>query len=676
MKKLIFIILLLLILAAPAYTQMLNPNGKEASEAVLNTMAKYGIEAGELTIVGSGFWKYESANSIVVAFETSERSPSKLEWGTNDSYGNNVTINETHYIHVFYLTDLVADQDYHIRFSAERDFDGQSVTSDDILVATKTIANAVLVPDDIGGEPPYILDAEDTYYLLTEDIRADSSGIMFTGRGSTLDLGGHTIIYNELALKIPTHEWTPHRNGSSFGIKMRSAGENMKIFNGRIMQGAGRDTASYVTIGFNPIYVSGGAALEIAGLEIIYEGVQITGIYCHYPGENMKFHHNIIDDRGKYIIDRHQQVSGIKAVSPGGGKFYNNLLRRVRQSGFGSVGKKCEVHNNEINIESYSINSFAIGIKDSSKVYDNKIFGCGNNAYGVASTSCEDVEIYNNYIRLHAHDLTRYKPFLNPKDMESAEISTMSAVRMTWGGDRISYHDNIILTTAREGGITRGTFFYASPDIKDCSFENNLVLAIAEDEETTSWGAIGGVGANSVESLPILFKNNTIVSNFTNYSMKDTYGYSNNYIFENNLFVKIGDRDDYATIRSNEGHASRGAVFIDSEFEGGAGFHTANMSDYSSDNFTVKWTLTVEGKTGAEISIIDNLENEVYIGSISEGTTLQTLLTEFFREKSDITLHTPHKLIAVFDGKTEEHEFTMDSMKTIYLFDDTHSEET
>ncbi|MCF6173396.1 MAG: carbon storage regulator, partial [Campylobacteraceae bacterium] len=118
------------------------------------------------------------------------------------------------------------------------------VLSDDIIINTKSIPNAIRVPDDFGGNPPYILDQSNAYYLVTEDIDADSTAIIFTGEGSTLDLGGHTIIYNELPLRLPTEEWTPQRNNSSFGIKMQSAGPNMKVFNGRIMQGKGNDTSS------------------------------------------------------------------------------------------------------------------------------------------------------------------------------------------------------------------------------------------------------------------------------------------------------------------------------------------------------------------------------------------------------------------------------------------------
>ncbi|MFC2131706.1 hypothetical protein ACFLSQ_09750 [Bacteroidota bacterium] len=671
--RIVYIVLILLLNPLNLFSELKNPRGNEPAEIVKQVMDKYGIEQGELSIRNEGYWAYTSETSAVVAFETTERVLSMLEWGETNSYGSQLNISESHYIHVYYLKDLMKDKDYHIRLTAFNDSHTQEAVSDDFVISTKTLDNAVRIPDDIDGNPPYILDQPDTYYLVTEDITADSSAFEFTGEGSTLDLGGHTIIYNEIPLKIPTDQWTPHREGSSFGIKMRSAGSDMKILNGTIIQGKGNDTSSYVTLGFNPIYVSGGANLEIAGLNIQYAGVQITGIYCHYPGENMNIHHNIVTDSGKYIINRHQQVSAIKMNSPGGGKLYNNLIKRARQSALGGIGIRSEAYNNEIHIESYSINSFGIGAKDTCKVHDNKIFGFGDNVCAIATTGgTTDTEVYNNYIWLQAHDLEDFKPFLNPKDMESTDISTMSAIRITWGGLRINYHDNIIMVVGREGGILRGTWLYSDNNTKDIICSNNLIIALAEDDSTTGWGAIGGVGSSSdTEAPPINFINNTIVSNFTNYSMKDSYGYSMNYLFTENTFVRAGDRDDYVTIRSNEGSSSKGAVFIDSKFEGGAGYNIARMSDYSHDDFTVKWTLTINAPEGTHIRISDSIGNEVHNGYIEADSTEAVILTEYKRTQQLKEFFTPHTIFATFNEESFEEKIYMDDTKEIYLFNGT-----
>ena len=305
MKYLLYYLAVIFTIVNIAYGELKNPHNEEPAQIVKDVMQQYGIEQGDLKIIEEGFWQFVSESSAVVAFETSERATSKLEYGETDFYGTTIEGDGLRYIHIYYLRNLKPDKTYHYKFTAVKHDGTQEVTSGDMTVCTFQIPDAVRVPQDIGGNPPYVLDQENTYYLLTEDIDADSSAIIFTGAGSTLDLGGHTVVYNEIPLRIPTDQWTPHRNGSSFGIKMRAAGANMRVFNGRIVQGEGNDTSSYVSLGFNPIYVSGAPNLEIAGLDINYTGVQITGIYCHWPGEGYSIHHNIVTDSGKYIINRH-----------------------------------------------------------------------------------------------------------------------------------------------------------------------------------------------------------------------------------------------------------------------------------------------------------------------------------------------------------------------------------
>jgi len=321
--------------------------------------------------------------------------------------------------------------------------------------------------------------------------------------------------------------------------------------------------------------------------------------------------------------------------SPGRGKLNNNLIRRARQTAL-ALGKKSEAYHNEIHIDSYSINSFGVGAKDTSKVYGNKIFGCGDNTCAIATTGgTTDTEVFDNYIWLQAHSLEDYLPWLNPEEMESTTTSTMSAIRVTWGGNRINYHDNTILVTSREGGIVRGSWLYSDNNTYDIKCENNLIIALSEDDTTNGWGAIGGVGNHSHDNAPpITFTDNTIVSNFTNYSLKDTYGYSMNYLFINNTFVKIGNRDDYYTINSHEGYSSKGAVLIDSKFEGGAGYDKIYMSEYSEDEFTVKWTLHILAPDGTVLTIKNN-NLDSFNDTVKSDNKLDLVLTEFKQIKNN-----------------------------------------
>ncbi len=670
MKIILLICILLCLQSIFVNAQYANPWGEEPAEITKQVMEKYSVEHSALEIREEGFWKFESENSAVLVFETTERAFATLEWGETENYGEIIENAEPHYIHIFYLKNLQPDLTYNVRLSARAYVTDQNITGGNIMVRTIYNQEAVRIPDDFTEGPPYILDMANTYYLLTEDIKADYTAIIFEPDkdGVTLDLGGHRIVYNEVRMDMPVEDSNYQLYNSSFGIKARDAGMNCRILNGTVIQGKGNDESSFYTLGFNPVTVSGGMGFEIAGLSVIYEGTQLTGIFCDWTRENMTFHHNMVEDRGKLIANRHQMPSAIKMRSPGGGLAYNNLIKRARQGGLAGMGNNVRAFNNEIHIESYSVNSFALSVGDSSMVFRNKIFGSGDNVVGIATTGGrKNVEVFDNYIWLHAHNLDSIRPFLNLKELESIDISTMSAVRITWGADDLVYRDNTILTTARDSGIVRGTFLYTDERTNNILVENNLIIALAENEMSGRWGAIGGVGKWDSDPDPMVFKGNTIVSNFTNYSMKDTYGYSVKYLFIENTFVKVGSRNDYVTIKSNEGYRSTGHVFLDSEFEGGAGYFVISMSDWSSDDFTVKWTLKINAPEGTQIRIIDKNEVEVFGGMVGAENELSAILTQFYRLKQEATEYSPHRILAIVANDIIDTTIFMDSKKEIDL---------
>jgi hypothetical protein len=220
--------------------------------------------------------------------------------------------------------------------------------------------------------------------------------------------------------------------------------------------------------------------------------------------------------------------------------------------------------------------------------------------------------------------------------------------------------------TARDGGKIRGTFFFADPAAKGAVFRENLVVAIAENEESDGWGAIGGVGTRSRgEPAAILFANNTIVSNFANFSLKDTYGSSQNYRFVGNTFVKVGDRADYATIKGRSGYASSGHVFLDSEFGGGAGYD--QIRDLNLDSFEVQWTLIVEAPAGADVTIRDAAGSQAFAGKISADGKLNVPLTEFKYEALKRTETTPHDVTVASAGRVVTKTVTMNAKKSIQM---------
>ena len=645
-----------------------NPKGQEPADLVKQVMKTYGIEQAKPAFVEKGTWVYASETSAVVAMETNVRTQAYLYYTDAGNYGEPLKDEELHYVHIFHLGGLKPDTEYRFEMGVT-DRMHRGAQSKKMTFRTRTPADVVRIPGEMEG-PPYELNKPGTTYLVTKDITAPKSAFNITAGDVTLDLGGHTIVYNDEHLGLPTDSFNRMLTDSAFGVRVRGRGvdKNVKILNGVLIQGKGNDEGSYTSIGFNPIYLSGGAGSEIAGVKCIYSGRQMSGIITHWCGPQITIHHNVVEDRGRLISNRHRQNKAITLAGTGG-KAYNNLVKRSRHVGIGGGATNAEFFGNEVHIDSSGINGGGIGAKANSEIHHNRVFGCGNNVVAFATTggaTSANVKIHDNYVWLHAHDITEYHKFLNKKAMESAEYSIMSGARITWGCENPLYHDNVFLMTARDGGKIRGTFFYADPSARGAVFRDNLVIAIAENEKSDGWGAVGGVGSRRKgEPRRILFQNNTLVSNFANFNLQDTYGASQNYDFVGNTFVKVGDRADYATIRAVRGYPSTGHVFTDTTFEGGASFDAARVRN--TDDFTVRWTLTIAAPSGAAVSVKDANNREVFTGKVPADGKLAVPLVQYDRKGTEKTVVTPHTVTVTLGGRTVTKTVTMDAKKSIRI---------
>jgi len=628
---------------------LLNPVGQEAAPLVREVMERCGIEQGEVEFLGEGTWLHASERSGVVAVETSERTRAVLELDQSGGAPRKIEDPELHYIHVFFLGDLELDTEYQFHIVAE-DRRGKRADSGPLSLKTQNISGAIRIPEQL-PDPPYILDQAGAHYLVTEDLTTPGTALQIAASDITLDLGGHRVTYDEELQGLDDGEATR----PAFGILIPEGCADVRIFNGSILQGAGQDEGTEETIGFNPIFLDGAGAVEIAGVHCIYGGTQLSGIFCRESGPDIRIHHNVIEDQGRLIVNRHQMCSAIRLGSKEGGRIANNLVKRARQSALGNAGARVEIGHNELNIDSHSINSFGIGVKDDSTVHHNRIFGCGDNVVGMATTGgCKKIQLYENYIWLQAHDIGEYQPYLNDKEMESSEYSIMSGVRITWGANDVDYHHNVILTTAREGGYVRGTFLYNDANVHGCKFRDSLVIAIAEDEQSHGWGAIAGVGNETRGSTePLLFHGNTIISNFANFNMQDSYGVSVNYHFVGNTFVKIGERMDYATIRGREVRPSKEHVFLNNSFVGGAGYDQLAIGP--EDEFTVQWSCEPSRSAGALVVIEEADGQQVFSGEIPEAGWLSVPLT-WFRQEGDRRIEAGPYTVTITDRGETTHK--------------------
>jgi hypothetical protein len=513
----------------------------------------YALPGKQLKLNEDGGWEYASEDSACVAFETNLPTSAYVEYGTSPQYGMKTAAPERpFYVHVHYLKDLKPGTTYHYRVVAT-DEQGKTIKSPDRTLTPNKPEKVVYLPD--GSAPPFKLDKPGATYVLKQDIVAPGTALSVIASGVTVDLNGHTITYNEKAAEKDPSAQKDFGALAAEGVQGIRCGYSTrgstKLFNGTIRQGAGGGGYGSVPVLFRGV--------EIAGVTLDYYGSQVSGI----DNECKDVHHNVIIDRGTELSNRHQGVQAI-GVS---GSVHHNLIKRARQRGV-NAQSGAKVNRNEIYVDSCTTNSFGVMFYKSRKceAKDNRIFGRGYLAIGIGTVSegVGDIEVSHNFIQMQAH----------APDHRWAEYGAQSGgygVRVTWGGENIEYLENVLVSKGRDGGMVRGIWFCPTPNIKNVSFRRNTIKVLAENEKSTKWGAIVISGQDTSESLPGLFEQNTIISNFCNVRLGEEYGTGVNARFVGNTFVREGNVPGYATVICGFGKFNNnGSVFLDSKFEGGA----------------------------------------------------------------------------------------------------------
>ncbi len=138
---------------------------------------------------------------------------------------------------------------------------------------------------------PGPLTGSNTLYVLTQDVTADGTAFSF-GRGVTgsiLDLGGHTVTYNNAPKKAgKNHEHNIH--GISISTK------KIAVRNGIILQGKGASP------GCHAIRMSGAGSVEIYNTITRVHGDSCSNIYSIWGGTDGSIHDNYMDNRSRGIV--------------------------------------------------------------------------------------------------------------------------------------------------------------------------------------------------------------------------------------------------------------------------------------------------------------------------------------------------------------------------------------
>jgi hypothetical protein len=129
---------------------------------------------------------------------------------------------------------------------------------------------------------------------------------------------------------------------------------------------------------------------------------------------------------------------------------------------------------------------------------------------------------------------------------------------------------------------------------------------------------------------------------------------------------------------------SYGHEFLDSSFEGGAGYDKVkfaggleplNAKDAEGfgkykafRDFTVKWTLTLKAPAGSSVTVKDKNGKEVFTGKVDRAGSLDIPLAQYKQEatgdmkngESRKIDYTPHTVSVTVDGRTMTRSVTMD----------------
>ncbi len=385
---------------------------------------------------GDHEYKYASETSAFVAFETNLPATSYLEYGLTTSYGSTITHDEDlRFLHQYHITGLSNNQTYHYRLVVEDERENV-VAGSDLTFATATPASVTYIS---GGTftSAYTISAAGNY-LLTGDVQADGVAFEITASDVTLDLGGHTVTYNNNDDNVAAGDLKDdaYTNGYQ-GVKSYNR-HYVKVYNGIIIQGVGASSGTNNSYGASPIWLRSGEGTEVGGVTAKWVGESLQGFQ-----DTDRVHHCTLIDGGNVIYNRH---SGVLAIA-GPELVHHTIIARIRQVGI-STPDDGEYYDNEIYIDSWSANSYGIRCydKDNMQAYGNRVFGTGYSSLGIAAISDSiNCDINDNLIQMYAMEPTARNP-------EYGEKATAGGLNMRWHGTGLRHDNNVISVKLRDGG--------------------------------------------------------------------------------------------------------------------------------------------------------------------------------------------------------------------------------
>ncbi len=398
--KYILPLVILLILGGFSYTKSSDENKQEASVSKVNTKQNSDLFQRR--------WSYVSETSAVIYWQLddiSKEANSLVEYGKTESLGSRTpATKKPRWAHFHRLAGLESGVTYYYRMVVINPSDGKRTESELLQLTPQRIKGAVYIPGDMQGNPPYLLDKDDTHYVLTKDITTGGSAFILQGSRATLDLDGHTVTFGD-----DTAEQV-------YGVRIISR-DSCKVTNGKIVQGARSYDYSAAIASLDRTFERP-AATEVCGISTdVHLKDALPMNFTHI--EQLEVHHNDIYSRVTELECRHYPGNALLRVYTYGGDIHvhDNLLTEgchwgVVVKALSRTVHNVEVDHNDIRHHQQYVNGYAIAPGPGAKVHHNRITSTGR---GVHLTG-EGTEFYNNYIDTQGHQVlsdypARTRPF-------------------------------------------------------------------------------------------------------------------------------------------------------------------------------------------------------------------------------------------------------------------------
>jgi len=602
----------------------------------------------QLTIEPAGTWTHASRSSAALGFRTSLPAKSWVEYGPTATYGAQTAQPDRYCsLHLHYLTGLQPGVTYHYRLVAV-DERGRRVETEARTLTTEALPNAIRIPQDMSG-PPYVLDQAGATYLVTADLTIDGLAFEIAANNVTLDLGGHTVVYDNAHMGPISGDFWAYINNSSFGVKARQR-SGFRVLNGTILQGAGQDAGESSSIGFNPLYLGSSSGYEVAGVTIGYGGPQLAGIYNHWGGGGANIHHNVIVDTGHEIVNRHG--AGCRAILFYGSsdipdcEVHHNLVKRTRQGGLGGGS----VHHNEVYIDSYDTNSFGIRIRTGGSAWANRVFGGGYHVcafgWGTQQTA------YRNFIHLKAEALP------DQRSGEFGSVASCNGFRLTqYSGSTKNYEDNlyyenVVVIRVKDGRQVRGVQVSSDPYVRNYVWRDGIIKITAEDDSdvTASCLVAQGLSDRADQCLPVHYTRNVLITDQRHVCFGDDYGTGSNQHVIDSRFVRLRGGAGYRFVTFDSG-TSKNHTIRNPLFEHGADPEQVTMRS-GTHEFSLQWTLHLEATAGTSVGVTDATGASVFAGNIASDGQLDVVCSEYRRTPAGKTMLTPHDVTVGGSSRT------------------------